>query len=137
MNLEPLISRIFQLRALLVLATLISLCVSNNVGPSFLPLPVVTDRIAEKPQENQGDTASRRQFTESDTFREPMMGHAQKRTAKEPQPQPQPQPRGVTPRADLLLPNDARVAAEVSFAVSLFATASLSQPPGRAPPRLV
>ncbi len=134
MALDSLISRFFQLRALLVLAALISLCVSNNVGPSFLPLPVVTDRIAEKPQENQRDTASRRQsHTESDSFRVPMMGHAQKRMARE----PQPQPRGATPGADSLLPNDARVAIEVSFAVSLFASTSVSLRPGRAPPRLV
>ncbi len=134
MMVGTIISRIFQLRAFLVLATLISLCVSNNVGPSFLPLPIVRDRIAEKPQENQRDTASRCPSpTQSDSFRVPMMGQAPKRTAKG----PQPQPLGATPRVGLLLQNDARVASDVSFAVSLFASASVSQPQGRAPPRLV
>jgi len=128
------ISRIFQLRGLVVLATLISLCVSNNVGPSFLPLPIVTDRIAEKPQENQRDTASRCPSpTQSDSFRVPMMGQAQKRAVKE----FQSQPLGTTLRAGLVLPNDARVATELSFSVSQFTSASVSQPPGRAPPRLV
>ena len=134
MMVGTIISRIFQLRALLVLATLISLCVSNNVGPSFLPLPIVTDRIAEKPQENQRDTASRCPSpTQSDSFRVPMMGQAQKRAVKE----LQAQPLGTTLRAGLVLPNDARVATELSFSVSQFTSASVSQPPGRAPPRLV
>jgi hypothetical protein len=118
---------------LLVLATLISLCVSNNVGPSFLPLPIVTDRIGEKPQ-NRRDTASRCPSpTQSDSFRVPMMGQAQKRAVKE----LQSQPLGTTLRAGLVLPNDARVATKLSFSVSLFTSASVSQPPGRAPPRLV
>jgi len=134
MMVGTIISRIFQLRALLVLATLISLCVSNNVGPSFLPLPIVKDRIAEKPQENQRDTASRCPSpTQSDSFRVPMMGQAQKRAVKE----LQAQPLGTTLRAGLVLPNDARVATELSFSVSQFTSASVSQPPGRAPPRLV
>lgn len=124
-------SRIFQLRALLVLATLISLCVSNNVGPSFLPLPVVTDRVPEKSQETQRDRASRAPSpAESDSFRVPMMGQALKRAVKE----PQPQPLAVTLKAGIVPPVDARVATTLSFPIPLFSSASVSQPPGRAPP---
>jgi hypothetical protein len=134
MAVQTIISRIFEVRAFLVFAALISLCVSNNVGPSFLPLPVVTERVAENPQENQHDTASRLPSpAESDSFRVPMMGHTQKRAAKE----PQTQPLGTTLRPGFVLPNDARVATELSFPISLFTSASVSQPPGRAPPRLV
>ena len=127
--------RLFELRAFLVLATLISLCVSNNVGPSFLPLPVVTERDAQNSRENQRDKASSVPSpAESDSFRVPMMGHTQKRAAKE----PQPQPLATRPKAGFVLPNDSRIAAaELSFPISLFTSASASQPPGRAPPRLV
>ena len=122
------------MRSALVIAALLSLCVSNNVGPSFLPLPRVTDRLAENPQENQRDTASRPPSpAESDTFRVPMMGNTQKRADKE----PQPQPLAVTLKGGFVLPNDARVATEFSYPISVFAPASVSQPPGRAPPRLV
>jgi hypothetical protein len=126
-------SRFFELRAYLVFAALISLCVSNNVGPNFLPLPVVTVLVVEKPQENQRGTASRRPSpAESDSFRVPMMGQTQKRAAKEPQPQPL-----VTPlKPGFALPNDARVAAELGFPISRITSASVSQPPGRAPPSL-
>lgn len=127
-----LISR-FDLRALLVITALCTLCISNNVGPSFLPLPVVTDRVAENPPENQRDTASGLPSpVESDSFRVPMMGHTQKRMVKE----PQPQPLAATLKAGVVPPNDARVATKFITQISLSTSASVSQPPGRAPPRL-
>ena len=134
MSVQWIISRAFELRALLVFATLISLCVSNNVGPSFLPLPVVTDRLAENSHGDQRDTTSRLPTpAESDSFRVPMMGQTQKRAAKE----PQPQPFATTLKAGFVLPTEARVAAELGFPIPLFTSASVSLPPGRAPPRLV
>ena len=134
MALQKITARILGLRALIIVSALISLCVSNNVGPSFLPLPVVRDRPAEKPQDNQGDTASRWPSpAESDSFRVPMMGQKQNRAATE----PQTQPFATTPKSDFVLPDDSRVPAELCFAVSFFTSASVSQPPGRAPPRLV
>jgi hypothetical protein len=33
--------RVFSLRGLVVIAALLSLCVSSNVGPRFLPLPLL------------------------------------------------------------------------------------------------
>lgn len=127
-----LISR-FDLRALLVITALCTLCISNNVGPSFLPLPVVTDRLGENPPENQCDTASGLPSpVESDSFRVPMMGHTQKRMVKE----PQPQPLAATLKAGVVPPNDARVATKFITQISLSTSASVSQPPGRAPPRL-
>ncbi len=134
MALDSLISRFFQLRAFLAFAALISLCVSNNVGPSFLPLPLVTDRIAGTAQEDQSDKASRVPSpAKSDSFRVPMMGQKQNRDARDPQSQPV----ATTPKADFLLPSETGVAAELGFPTSLFTSASASQPPGRAPPRLV
>lgn len=134
MALQPIISRFFDLRAFLVIAALISLCVSNNVGPCFLPLPVVTDRVAENQQKNQRSTASRPPSpAESDSFRVPMMAQTQKRADKE----PQPEPLAATLKGGFVLPSDAGVATEFSYPISLFTPASVSQPPGRAPPRLV
>lgn len=128
----PLIPRFVDLRALVVIAALCTLCISNNVGPNFLPLPVVTDRIAENPQENHRDTASGLPSpVEPDTFRVPMMGYSQKRVVKE----PQPQPIAAMLKAGVVLPNDAQVATEFNTQVSRFTSASVSQPPGRAPPR--
>ena len=133
MALETTISTPFCLRALLVIATLLSLCVSNNVGPSFLPLPVVTDRQAENPQANLRDTASRHPSpTESDSFRVPMMGQTQKKRAAK-----QLQPLDITLTSGFVPPGDALVAAEFSFPLFLMTPASVSQPPGRAPPRSV
>ena len=128
----PLIPRFVDLRALLVIAALCTLCISNNVGPSFLPLPV-TDRLAEDPQENQRERASGFPSPdEPDAFRVPMMGYTQKRGVKE----PQPQPLAAMLKAGVVLPNDAQVATEFNTQISLFTSASVSQPPGRAPPHL-
>lgn len=128
------ISRAFELRAVFVFATLISLCVSNNVGPSFLPLPVVTDRLAENSHGEERDTTSRPPSpTDSDSFRVPMMGQKQNRAAQV----LQTQPFATAPNAGFLLPSDSRVTAEIGFPTPLFTSASVSPPHGRAPPRLV
>jgi hypothetical protein len=82
MTLQTIKSRLFELRSLLVIAALSSLCVSNNVGPSFLPLPDVTERVALDSYESQGHTASRLPSAAgSDSLRVPMTGHTQKRAA--------------------------------------------------------
>lgn len=133
MDVETIKSRFFELRAFLIFTALISLCVSNNVGPSFLPLPVVTVRLAENPLPNQRDTASRLPSpTESDNFRVPMMGQTQKK-----RPAKQPQPLDTTLTSDFTPPSDTRVAVELGFPIVLLTPASVSQPPGRAPPRSV
>ena len=134
MALQSITSKFFKARAFLVFAALISLCVSNNVGPSFLPLPLISDEIAETPQKSQRDKASRVPSpAEADSFRVPMMGQKQNRDAREPQSQPV----ATTPKADFLLPSETGVAAELGFPISLFTSTSVSQPPGRAPPRSV
>src|ERR687897_3426432 len=89
MVIQELVLRCVGFRGLLIIAALVSLCVSNNVGPSFLPLPVVTDRVAERTQETQQDKSSRAPSPAgSDSFRVPMMGQAQKRADKEYHAQP-------------------------------------------------
>jgi hypothetical protein len=135
MAVQTIRSRFFELRAFLVFAALISLCVSNNVGPCFLPLPAVTDHLVEQHRPNpQNTTVSRSSSrTGSESFRVPIMGQAQKRADKE----HHVQPFAASPKAGIVLPDDAPVATELNFPISLFSSASVSQPPGRAPPRLV
>jgi hypothetical protein len=131
MALQTIISRLVDLRALVIVAALFSLCVSNNVGPRFVPLPVVTDRSAEHRLESPASTASRPPLPgESDSFRVPMMAQAQKRTDKEPQPQPV----AATLKGGLEDPSHARAAAESTYSVLPQKSALASHPPGRAPP---
>ena len=133
MVLRSIISRFFELRAFFVCAALVSLCVSNNVGPCFLPLPAVADCVAEHRPNPQNNTVSRSSSrTGSDSFRVPMMGQAQKRADKEYHAQPI-----ATPTASVVVPVDAPVADELSLQFFCLPSASVSQPPGRAPPRLV
>lgn len=133
MILETKQSRCFNVRAALVILALVSLCVSNNVGPCFLPLPVVTDRIANNPQGNKDNKASRSSLpAESDNFRVPMMAQTQKRSDNA----PQAQPLAATLKAGFVPPNNAGAVTEFSYQISFPTSASVSQPPGRAPPRL-
>ncbi len=125
------ISRTFELRAFLVFAALLTLCVSNNVGPSFLPMPFVVDGVAQNQRE--AATLIRQSPAKSDSFRVPILAQTQKRADKE----QQSQPLATTLKIGLVAPNDARVAAEVCLRISLVTSPSVSQPPGRAPPRSV
>lgn len=134
MTLQANISRLFERRALLIIAALISLGVSNNVGPQFLPLPTVLDRGSESQWESQHNTASRPPSSgKSDNFRVPIMAQTQKRAETK----PPPQSLATALNGGCVQPDDARPVCEFSYATLLFTSASVSQPPGRAPPRLL
>ena len=115
-------------RTLLVIAALVSLCISSNVGPRLLPLPGVIDRVEEQFEEKIGISRSRGPQAES--FRVPMM--AQRRADRE----APPQPLAALPKVGFVSPNEARFAAECSQQSLPLTSTSVSQPPGRAPPRL-
>jgi hypothetical protein len=121
----------FVLRACLVVAALISLCVSSNVGPRFLPLPALSNGEAISQSEPQGEAASRQSHCEADGFRVPMMSQTQKRTDREPQ---QLQPIALALKEALISLNDCRVAIERHYASSLLKPPALSLSLGRAPP---
>jgi hypothetical protein len=123
--------RVFEWRAFLVVAALISLCVSSNVGPRFLPLPTISDELVASQPEHHGETRSRRSRSEVDSFRVPMMAQTQKRTDREPQ---QPQPIALLLKRVLVSANDCRILTDCYFASSLPAPPSLSLRFGRAPP---
>ena len=131
MGLQQIRLRVFGWRAVLVVATLISLCVSSNVGPRFLPLPTISDALVASQPEHQGETRSRRSRSQDDSFRVPMMAQTQKRTDREPQ---QPQPIALLLKGVLVSINDSRIATDRYFASSLAVPPSLSLRFGRAPP---
>lgn len=124
-------SRLFELRACMVVAALISLCISSNVGPRFLPLPAISDEPAISQSESQGTSATRQSHSEANGFRMPMMSQTQKRTDREPQ---QLQPVVLPTRDSLIVLNDYRVAIERHYASSLLKAPALSLFFGRAPP---
>ena len=124
------LSRLSILRAAAVVGALFSLCVSNNVGPRFLPLPTA-ENSAENLQQTTGTTASRAPSQTSASFRVPM-AQAQKRADRELQAQSP----AVMPGIHFVLPNNARVFAGLSDPDALFNLALASLPSGRAPPRL-
>lgn len=129
----PLIlSRLSILRAIVVIATLFSLCVSSNVGPRFLPLPTLENYTAEDLQQTTGTKASRPLSSTSASFRVPM-AQAQKRADRE----LQAKSLAVLPGIHLVLPNSTRVFAELNHPDVIFAVALASLPSGRAPPHLV
>jgi hypothetical protein len=118
------------LRASVIVAALLSLCVSSNVGPRFLPLPALENE-AENLQQTTGTTASRSQSNGLATFRVPM-AQAQKRADRV-----QAQSLAVMPGLHFVLPNNRRVFVEFNDPDFLFTVASTSLHSGRAPPRLI
>jgi hypothetical protein len=127
-------SRFFKLRAFLVFAALISLCVSKNVGPQFLPLPGLSDQVGESQLESERNAASRFPSSESDNFRVPMVGQTHKRAGTELQSHPL---ATAALRSAFEQPVDVQTTSDWSCAILLFTWASVSQPPGRAPPALI
>ena len=131
MTLQTIIARVFKLRAFLVIAALISLCASNNVGPQFLPLPRVLDRSEESQRESQHNTASRLPSSgQSDNFRVPM-AQTQKRTGTKPPPHSM----ATALPSGHVLPDGAWAATAFSYPILPDTSAPVFQPPGRAPPR--
>jgi hypothetical protein len=129
---QLILSRRSILRAAVIVAALLSLCVSSNVGPRFLPLPGVENYAAENLQQTTTATALHSHSMGSASFRVPMV-QGQKRADRE----LQAQPLAVISGIHLVLPNSTRVFAELSDPDNLFSLALASLPSGRAPPRLV
>jgi len=131
MGLQQISLRVFEPRALLVVAALISLCISSNVGPRFLPLPTISNELVTSQPEDQGETASRRSRSEAYNFRVPMMAQTQKRADREPQ---QYQPLALLLKGVVIAANDGRVTIAPNYASPLPGPPSLSLAFGRAPP---
>jgi hypothetical protein len=131
---QTITSRLFSLRAFLVISVLTSLCLSSNVGPRFFPLPALFEDAPKCFRESLIETASRLPPSdESDSFRVPMMAQTQKRSGMK----PAPQSIARTAQNSCLLVEGKRSTSEFDYAILLLSSAPVFQPPGRAPPALV
>ena len=121
-------------RALLVIAALVCLCVSSNVGLQFFPLPVVVHCDNVIAQLDRGAHTSHAPEAEAYSFRVPMMAQSKKRGDKEP-PQSDPFFAVSTVRSDVQ--TDTRSSIEVRYPVTFLTSISMTPPVGRAPTSLV
>ena len=127
------IPALLNLRALLVIAALICLCVSSNVGLQFFPLPTATNQVALDVQLDQANKASHAPQAAAKSFRVPMMVQSKKRTDKAP-PQADPLIALSIDRFDL--PSDTRIVIEIDYSVCGLASVTMRPRAGRAPPLL-
>lgn len=122
------------LRVLLCIAALFALCTSNNVGLSFLPLPLAGDHqtLVQKLIDREQLSGAPSQY-DSQSVRIPIASFSQKREAK----QTVSQPLAGTPKFSAVISITSQVRADYDTAVHLDDGAFGSQPPGRAPPSLI
>src|SRR5687767_15990101 len=78
------IRALLNMRALLVIAALICLCVSSNVGLQFFPLPAAPTQAALDFQLDQPDKALYAAQANAKSFRVPMMVQSKKLADKDP-----------------------------------------------------
>src|SRR5688500_13350900 len=122
-----------NLRALLVIATLICLCVSSNVGLQFFPLPAATTQVAQGVREHPAKQASQAPQADAQSFRVPMVAQSRKGADNE----PQSNQLIALPSRRFGFPRDTRFAIEIGYAVSFLASVPTAPRRGRAPPSLV
>jgi hypothetical protein len=119
---------IFGWRALFAVALLASLCVSDNVGPRFLPIAGVLDDSAVIYPENPDINASRIPGA-NNSFRVPITVQWQKQSdGKHLRPLT-----GILPNG-FVLPETSLFAVRLTVSSFIFASPTLSRPSGRAPP---
>ena len=122
---------LFKLRALLIVAALICLCVSSNVGLQFFPLPAATSQVAYDGALDQANKASHTPQAEAQCFRVPMMVQSQKRAYKAP---PQSDQLPVLPSNRFRLAKDTRVAVASDYTLCVVPSDTVAPRTGRAPP---
>lgn len=127
-------SALLNLRVPIVIATLICLCVSSNVGLQFFPLPAAPTQAAHEVQPDQADNLSHAPKADVQSFRVPMMVQSKKRADKEP---PQSDRLIALPSARFGLPRDTRIAIEIDHTVCFLTPLTMAPRAGRAPPSLV
>ena len=128
------IPALLNLRAFLVIAALICLCVSSNVGPQFFPLPAATNQLSLDVQLDQANKVSHAPQANAKSFRVPMMVQSKKRADKEP---PQSDRLIALPSTRFGLSRDTRIAIEIDHTVCFLTPLTMAPRAGRAPPSLV
>ena len=127
--------RFLDLRAFFIVGALISLCVSDNIGPRLLPLPVAPESSTATAQGSQDDAASCLTASgASACFRVPIIAQVHKRGSLQPQPPP---PVTHAPTCSFAQPGDVRTSSHNPHAPLRITSAPVLRPSGRAPPALV
>lgn len=124
-------------RALLIIGALISLCLSDTVGPRLLPLPVseiVTTASVEGQQGIEAAASRVPSSTKGSGPRVEMAATAQNRAGAD---HKHVQVAAHAPQGVLEVPADIILDGLSAYQPHYSRTAQSSRPPGRAPPRLV
>lgn len=123
-----------SLRAFVVIAALVCLCVSSNVGLQFFPLPALTSDVKLHVQQNEANRASQAPRADSQSSRVPMMVQSNKRADQEP---PQSNNPPVALRINQFDVSGAtRFAIEIDYPVCFLTSVPMTPHAGRAPPSL-
>jgi hypothetical protein len=125
---------VVNVRAVLVIAALICLCVSSNVGPQFLPLPPATIQVAQDVHSEEAGQAWHTPQAGAQNFRVPMMAQSKKRADKEPS---QSHQFIVLPSDRFTLPRYTRTSFEIGYSGRFLIPVTMAPAAGRAPPSLV
>ena len=122
-------------RVLLIFGVLLSLCVSDNVGPRLLPLPLAPEFASATVSSDPGQSASRTP-SHGGTIgaRVEMVSVPQSRAGAEHQ---SPHAAAHTPEFRLASPPAPRSLRRELYLPFAESSAPFSRPKGRAPPRLV
>jgi hypothetical protein len=125
---------VLNVRAVLVIAALICLCVSSNVGPQFLPLPPATIQLAQDVHSEEPGHAWHTPQAGARCFRVPMMAQSKKRADKEPS---QSHQFIVLPSDRFSLPRHTRFSVAIGYSGRFLTSVTMAPAAGRAPPSLV
>jgi len=122
-----------SVRALVVLGALLSLCVSDSVGPRLLPLPAVSERAHVQRQAFEVADASSAPAREHPTVvRVAMTAPARKQAGDA---QQHTQYVEASAAESLVTPtDDARSLTQTTYSPTYATPAAITRPPGRAPP---
>ena len=122
-------------RILLILGVLLSLCVSDNVGPRLLPLPPAPESVSAPLPSDRGQAASRApSHGRTSSARVEMVSAPQSRAGAERQ---SPHAAAHTPKLELAIPSAQHSLRRELYPPLAESSAPFSRPKGRAPPRLV
>lgn len=122
-------------RVLLILGVLASLCVSDNVGPRLLPLPLTPELTSAPVPSDQGQAASRTpSHGRTSGARVEMVSASQSRAGTERQ---SPHTAAPSPKSELAIPSAQHSPRRELYPPLAESSVPFSRPKGRAPPRPV
>ncbi len=127
-------TRLTAARVFIILGVLVSLCVSDNVGPRLLPLPSVPELASAPGAFDPREAASRAPARgKTEGARVEMLSAPQSRAGAERQ-----SPHAAAaPKFELAVPPTTRSPRRELYPPSAESSAPFARPKGRAPPRLV